>query len=144
MPNSDAPTKMHISVTSGCRPICWPTTCGSSDWRTTVMMPYKIKMPMPCGTLPRIRATTPHGMSTVPVPSTGRMSTTAMNSESSSAYSTRSSVRPISSSTKVRIIKSRYARRNLNSTSTAVFFTRNSISRPRSGRQPAMKLAMEA
>ena len=76
---------MHTRVTSGYRPICLPTTRGSSIWRTTVMMAYKIRSPMPSGKLPRISMAAAHGMSTVPVPSTGRMSTMAVSSAMSRA-----------------------------------------------------------
>ena len=46
---------------------------------------YKIRSPMPSGKLPRISMAAAHGMSTVPVPSTGRMSTMAVSSAMSRA-----------------------------------------------------------
>ena len=49
------------------------------------MMAYKIRSPMPSGKLPRISMAAAHGMSTVPVPSTGRMSTMAVSSAMSRA-----------------------------------------------------------
>ena len=101
--------------------------------RTTVTTTYSAARPSPLGKSPSAAHTTAQGSSTVPVPSTGRASTTAITAASSRAYRCPSSQKPAASSPKVTANKMPWARSHWPKAVKAVCRSRRTVAWYRAG-----------
>ena len=92
---------MLISVSTGWRPICLPTILGSMMLRITVMIRYSTSKERPRVSSPPSRDRIAQGIMMPPVPSTGRMSNTAISAAIRVDRSTPMTHSPMESSVKV-------------------------------------------
>ena len=106
------PTQMVIRVAKADRPMRSPRTLGSIDFLMTVMAIKRMMSPIPKKKLRLIKEMTAQGMSTVPVPRMGRMSTIIMTRDMRAAYFTPRMVSPIKLTIKVMVLKIIWAFRN--------------------------------
>ena len=110
-PNRRIPTYIASKVSGGYMPIDLPMILGSAISRTIVITAYRRHSPIPSRMLPVANCKSAQGMSTVPVPRMGRISTKEVSAAGAAAFSIPRMEKPIQSCANVSAKIRPYARR---------------------------------